>query len=83
MPRPPHSSRFYHPNNIGSAVDYSAAQNVVSSTPPSPRPISSICGKIICNFNQCPSFFSYVKNVVNLTKLLGTQITSLNPVIIL
>ena len=33
MPRPSHSSRFYHPNNIGWGVDHSVPHYAASSTP--------------------------------------------------
>ena len=38
MPSPSHSSRFYHPHNIGwSSTDYLAPRYAISSIPPLPR----------------------------------------------
>ena len=38
MPSPSHSSRFYHPHNIGWRLQILAPRYAISSTPPLPRP---------------------------------------------
>ena len=50
MPRPSHSSRFYHPNNIGE--QYRSLSSSICSFLPSPVILSPSClnGKILCQY---------------------------------